>query len=52
MGHAKDTTMLGVYAHVLNTDDHTIVPVDGEEVTVFPTRFSDWMASHTPSATS
>ena len=22
MGHAKDTTTLGVYAHVLNTDDH------------------------------
>jgi len=33
-------------------DDSTIVPVDGEEVTVLPTRFSDWMASHTPSATS
>ena len=33
-------------------DDSTIVPVDSEEVTVLPTRFSDWMASHTPSATS
>ena len=33
-------------------DDSTIVPVDGEEVTVLPTRFSDWMASHTSSATS
>ena len=27
-------------------DAHTIVPVDGEELTVYPTSFSDWMASH------
>ena len=26
-------------------DDHTIVPVEGEELTVFPTRFGDWMAA-------
>ncbi|MEE3064904.1 MAG: SDR family oxidoreductase [Actinomycetota bacterium] len=26
-------------------DDHTIVPVDGEDVTIFPTRFGDWMAA-------
>lgn len=26
-------------------DDHTIVPVEGEDVTVFSTRFGDWMAA-------
>jgi len=26
-------------------DDRSIVPVNGEELTVFPTSFSDWMAS-------
>lgn len=30
-------------------DDRSIVPVDGEEVTVYPTRFSDWMASRAAS---
>jgi uncharacterized protein YbjT (DUF2867 family) len=25
-------------------DDRSIVPVDGEELTVYPTSFSDWMA--------
>jgi uncharacterized protein YbjT (DUF2867 family) len=30
-------------------DDRSIVPVDGEEATVYPTSFSDWMASRTPS---
>jgi uncharacterized protein YbjT (DUF2867 family) len=30
-------------------DDRMIVPVEGEEVTVYPTRFSDWMASQLPS---
>jgi uncharacterized protein YbjT (DUF2867 family) len=29
-------------------DDHSIVPVDGEDATIFPTRFSDWLASHLP----
>jgi uncharacterized protein YbjT (DUF2867 family) len=28
-------------------DDHTIVPVDGEDVTIYPTRFGDWMAAPT-----
>lgn len=27
-------------------DEHSIVPIAGEEATIFPTRFSDWMASH------
>ncbi|SPM40401.1 Uncharacterized conserved protein YbjT, contains NAD(P)-binding and DUF2867 domains [Mycobacterium numidiamassiliense] len=27
-------------------DDRTIVPVDGEELTVYPTSFSDWLAAH------
>jgi uncharacterized protein YbjT (DUF2867 family) len=27
-------------------DDRMIVPVDGEEVTTYPTRFSDWSAAH------
>jgi uncharacterized protein YbjT (DUF2867 family) len=31
-------------------DDSTIVPVDGEEVTLLPTRFSDWLAAHVPNA--
>ncbi len=26
-------------------DEHTIVPLDGEDATIFPTRFSDWMAA-------
>jgi uncharacterized protein YbjT (DUF2867 family) len=26
-------------------DEHMIVPVEGEEVTIYPTKFSDWMAS-------
>ena len=30
-------------------DDRSIVPVDGERLTVYPTSFSDWMASHPPS---
>ncbi len=31
-------------------DDSTIVPVDGEEVTLLPTRFSDWLAANVPNA--
>jgi len=31
-------------------DDRSIAPVDGEEVTIYPTRFSDWMASSVSSA--
>jgi uncharacterized protein YbjT (DUF2867 family) len=27
-------------------DERTIVPVEGEEVTIYPTAFSDWSASH------
>ena len=30
-------------------DDRSIVPTDDEEVVVYPTTFSDWMASQTPS---
>jgi uncharacterized protein YbjT (DUF2867 family) len=30
-------------------DERSIVPVDGEELTVYPTSFSDWMASQVPS---
>jgi uncharacterized protein YbjT (DUF2867 family) len=30
-------------------DERSIVPVDGEELTVYPTSFSDWMASRVPS---
>ncbi|OBH82719.1 LysR family transcriptional regulator [Mycobacterium scrofulaceum] len=30
-------------------DDHSIVPIDGEDPTIYPTRFSDWKASQTPS---
>lgn len=30
-------------------DDRSIVPVDGEDVVVYPTTFSDWMASQAPS---
>ena len=26
-------------------DEHTIVPLDGEDATIFPTRFGDWMAA-------
>jgi uncharacterized protein YbjT (DUF2867 family) len=32
-------------------DDSTIVPADGENVTVYPTRFSDWLAAQMPGAT-
>jgi len=32
-------------------DERSIVPVDGEEVTIYPTRFSDWMPTHLPSGT-
>jgi uncharacterized protein YbjT (DUF2867 family) len=31
-------------------DERTIVPVDGENVTLAPTSFSDWMASQSPAA--
>ncbi len=27
-------------------DDRTIVPVDGEELTIYPTNFSDWVGAH------
>jgi uncharacterized protein YbjT (DUF2867 family) len=30
-------------------DEHTIVPLDSENATIYPTRFSDWKASPTPS---
>ncbi|WP_322860998.1 SDR family oxidoreductase [Mycobacterium europaeum] len=30
-------------------DDRSIVPVDGEDVVVYPTTFSEWMASQAPS---
>jgi uncharacterized protein YbjT (DUF2867 family) len=30
-------------------DDHSIVPLDSEDPTIYPTRFSDWMASRLPS---
>ncbi|CDO90851.1 LysR family transcriptional regulator [Mycobacterium triplex] len=30
-------------------DDRMIVPVEGEEVTLYPTRFGDWLASQVPS---
>ncbi|WP_068179078.1 SDR family oxidoreductase [Mycobacterium sp. UM_CSW] len=30
-------------------DDQSIVPIDGEDPTIYPTRFSDWKASHTSS---
>jgi uncharacterized protein YbjT (DUF2867 family) len=36
------------FGAVLN--DRSIAPVDGEEVTIYPTRFSDWMASSVSSA--
>jgi uncharacterized protein YbjT (DUF2867 family) len=32
-------------------DERSIVPVDGEEVTIYPTSFSDWMAAGAPSET-
>jgi uncharacterized protein YbjT (DUF2867 family) len=32
-------------------DERSIVPVDGEEVTVYPTTFSEWMSTHTTSGT-
>ncbi|OBK47766.1 SDR family oxidoreductase [Mycobacterium sp. 1081908.1] len=31
-------------------DEHTIVPLDSEGATIYPTRFADWMASRTSSA--
>ncbi|OBI16538.1 LysR family transcriptional regulator [Mycobacterium sp. E2327] len=30
-------------------DDQSLVPIDGEDPTIYPTRFSDWKASHTSS---
>ncbi|OBG29032.1 LysR family transcriptional regulator [Mycobacterium alsense] len=30
-------------------DEHTIVPIDGEDPTIYPTRYGDWLASRTPS---
>ena len=30
-------------------DEHTIVPLDSEYPTIYPTRYSDWKASRTPS---
>jgi uncharacterized protein YbjT (DUF2867 family) len=30
-------------------DEHTIVPLDSEDPTIYPTRFSDWTASRAPS---
>ncbi|OBJ47318.1 SDR family oxidoreductase [Mycobacterium sp. 1423905.2] len=30
-------------------DDRSIVPVEDEDVTIFPTHFSDWAADHLPS---
>jgi len=32
-------------------DERTIVPVEGEDVTVYPTSFSEWMSTHTTSGT-
>jgi uncharacterized protein YbjT (DUF2867 family) len=29
-------------------DDQSIVPIDGENATLHPTRFSDWLASRAP----
>lgn len=29
-------------------DEHTIVPLDSEDPTIYPTRFGDWKASRTP----
>jgi uncharacterized protein YbjT (DUF2867 family) len=29
-------------------DDHSIVPLDDEDATIFPTRFSDWLSSRAP----
>jgi uncharacterized protein YbjT (DUF2867 family) len=31
-------------------DEHTIVPLDSEDATIYPTRFSDWKASQASSA--
>lgn len=30
-------------------DDRMIVPIEGEEVTLYPTRFGDWLAAQVPS---
>jgi uncharacterized protein YbjT (DUF2867 family) len=30
-------------------DDHSIVPLDSENATIYPTRFSDWVAAQVPS---
>ncbi|GLB86668.1 SDR family oxidoreductase [Mycobacterium kiyosense] len=32
-------------------DDHSIVPLEDEDVTIFPTSFGDWAADHLPNAT-
>jgi uncharacterized protein YbjT (DUF2867 family) len=32
-------------------DDRSIVPIEGEDATLYPTRFSDWLAAHVPSGT-
>ncbi|OBF18846.1 SDR family oxidoreductase [Mycobacterium kubicae] len=37
----------GYFGAVL--DDRSIVPIEGEEVTIYQTRFSDWAADHLPS---
>ncbi|WP_044512412.1 SDR family oxidoreductase [Mycobacterium simiae] len=31
-------------------DDRMIVPIDGEDVALYPTRFGDWLAAQVPSA--
>ncbi|OBG27417.1 SDR family oxidoreductase [Mycobacterium sp. 852002-51057_SCH5723018] len=31
-------------------DEHTIVPLDSEDPTIYPTRFSDWLAAQMPSS--
>lgn len=33
-------------------DDHSIVPTDGEDPTIYPTHFSDWKAAQTSSSAS
>lgn len=32
-------------------DEHSIVPLDSEDATIYPTRFSDWTASHPSGST-
>jgi uncharacterized protein YbjT (DUF2867 family) len=41
--HVMADAQARYYGAVL--DDRSIVPVDGEETTIFPTLFSDWLAS-------